>query len=133
MKATQVKRIAVAVVERDGDEVLIGRRPPAVPLGGLWEFPGGKVRPHESYEAAAIRECLEETGLAVAIVREISRTTHAYDHATLAMRFYQCVAEEGQSENTPLGSFRWVKKSALRDYEFPAANQALLEALLANP
>jgi 8-oxo-dGTP diphosphatase len=50
--------IAVAVVEHD-DRVLIGQRPPGVVLGGLWEFPGGKIFEGESAEEAAVRECRE--------------------------------------------------------------------------
>ncbi len=53
-------RIAIAVVEHDGN-FLIGLRPSGAVLGGLWEFPGGKVEPDETPEAAAARECLEET------------------------------------------------------------------------
>ena len=60
--------IAVAVVQHAGT-VLIGRRAPEAPLGGLWEFPGGKVGPDETPGEAAARECREETGLAVRIGR----------------------------------------------------------------
>lgn len=52
--------IAIAVVQR-GEQFLIGQRPLGVALAGLWEFPGGKVLPGESPEAAAVRECQEET------------------------------------------------------------------------
>ena len=62
--------IAIAVVEQHG-QFLIGQRPADVALGGLWEFPGGKVEPGELPVNAAIRECLEETGLVVRISKLI--------------------------------------------------------------
>ena len=58
--------IAVAVVERDGS-FLIGLRTAGLSLAGMAEFPGGKVEPGESPSAAAVRECLEETGLQIEV------------------------------------------------------------------
>src|SRR5437764_2006476 len=63
-RKTMPTPIAVAVVEKDG-HFLVGQRPEGVSLAGLWEFPGGKIEPGESPEAAAVRECLEETGVDV--------------------------------------------------------------------
>src|SRR4051812_46830278 len=60
--------VAIAVVEHDGKS-LVGERPAGVALAGFAEFPGGKVEPGESPEAAAVRECIEESGLQVEIVR----------------------------------------------------------------
>src|SRR5947209_7478611 len=59
-------QIAIAVVEQDG-RFLVGRRPAGVPLAGLSEFPGGKIEPQETAEAAAVRECFEETGIVVEV------------------------------------------------------------------
>lgn len=54
--------IAIAVVQH-ADQFLIGQRPAGLVLSGYWEFPGGKIQLGETPEAAAVRECLEETGL----------------------------------------------------------------------
>ena len=62
--------IAIAIVEYDG-LFLVGQRPPDVPLAGLWEFPGGKVQAGETPEAAAARECFEETGLTAQVDRRV--------------------------------------------------------------
>ena len=126
------KRIAIAVVERGG-EVLIGQRPEGVPLAGYWEFPGGKVCDGETYEAAVIRECQEETGLSVLVCGEFTPVTHEYRHATVALRFFRCKVAESELEETPRGSFRWVRKTRLSEYRFPEANACLLTELTIEP
>ena len=123
--------IAVAVVQHAGN-VLIGRRAPEGPLGGFWEFPGGRVRPDETPREAAARECREETGLAVRIGQLRLETVHHYDHGRLRLQFFDASALD--PAQTPREPFRWVAVSELGDYSFPAANAAVLELLLAgNP
>ncbi|MEX0678873.1 MAG: (deoxy)nucleoside triphosphate pyrophosphohydrolase [Pirellulales bacterium] len=120
--------IAVAVVEDEG-RFLIGRREEGVPLAGLWEFPGGKVQPHESPEEAAVRECLEETGLLVRVVSRYSEAVHDYEHAAVRLHFFAC---EKTGARRPLASrFRWVRRAELAQYSFPAANAPLVEWLAA--
>ena len=124
--------IAIAVVERDG-QVLIGRRAADVALGGLWEFPGGKLRDGESPAEAAVRECQEETGLAIEVVSHHSTVEHQYDRTgqealRVRLYFFRCRPRSGQL--APLAPFRWVRYSELKSYEFPAANQAIVAALM---
>jgi mutator protein MutT len=128
-ESTQRKRveIAVAVVEHD-DRLLIGRREGGAPLAGMWEFPGGKVESHETPQAAAIRECREETGLLVRVVDRYPSIDYDYEHAAVRLHFFQCAIV---SERGPLAErFRWVARRELRNHSFPPANQALLDLLL---
>jgi 8-oxo-dGTP diphosphatase len=81
--------VAVAVVEHDG-KFLVGERPEGAPLAGFAEFPGGKVEPGETPEEAAVRECVEESGLHVEIVRELMVKRHQYDHGLLQIHFFLC-------------------------------------------
>jgi 8-oxo-dGTP diphosphatase len=120
--------IAVAVVEHE-DRFLIGRRPDEIALGGLWEFPGGKVEPGETPEDAALRECREETGLEAEIVGEFSPHVERYDHATVHLRFFGCRPRD--PSQMPREPFCWVPRSSLAEYEFPAGNRNLLKILLA--
>ena len=120
-------RVAIAVVEKEGC-FLIGQRPEGVPLAGLWEFPGGKILPGETAEVAAVRECLEETGIAVEKVLHLSSVGHEYEHGTVALEFIACrPLNAGYDE--PRQPFRWVRREELANYGFPAANAAVLERL----
>jgi 8-oxo-dGTP diphosphatase len=122
--------IAIAVVEQNG-RFLIGQRPPGVALAGLWEFPGGKIESGESAEAAAVRECWEETGLAVEPLFRYPEREHAYAHDRVQLIFVACRTISGALDS-PREPFRWVERAKLGEYEFPAANVEILTNLSAN-
>ena len=123
--------VAVAVVEAN-DRFLIGVRPVGVPLAGLAEFPGGKVEAGESPEVAAVRECFEETGLAVEVTEKYFSTVHQYEHGLLEIHFFRCRVVTASSLNArlPRLPFRWVTAEELATLEFLAANRQLTELLL---
>jgi len=108
--------------------VLIGRRPADVPLAGLWEFPGGKVRDGETPQQAAARECLEETALAVRVVGAYPEVVHQYGHGPVRLQFF--AAEPVDPAAPPRKPYRWVPVGELDRYEFPAANAAVVRRLL---
>jgi 8-oxo-dGTP diphosphatase len=118
--------IAIAVVEHAG-RYLIGQRPAGVPLAGLWEFPGGKVRAGETPALAAARECLEETGLAVRVGDRISQIVHAYEHARVRLHFFACTPLD--ASRPPAAPFRWTPAGELCQHEFPAANAGIVRFL----
>jgi mutator protein MutT len=122
-----VKQIAIAVVEHN-DRFLIGRRPEGGLLAGMWEFPGGKVRPGETPEQCAVRECREETGLAVTVVGSFPDCVHEYDYGTVHLHFLHCTPQNLTSA-VPRAPFCWVFRSDLPHFEFPAANSEVLRLL----
>ena len=123
-----VAQIAIAVVQ-ENDLFLAGPRDAKQVLGEYWEFPGGKIEAEESASEAAIRECLEETGIAVQVVGQYPAVLHDYDHGTVQLHFFDCrPASESPPPQTP---FRWIPRKELSDYVFPAANQSLLALLAA--
>jgi mutator protein MutT len=124
---SSASQIAIAVVDRDGS-FLIGQRPQGVPLAGLWEFPGGKIEAGETAEVAAVRECLEETGLQVEPLFQYSPQAHEYEHGCVALCFVACRLARGE-QDIPSAPFRWVRREELRDYAFPAGNAAILDVL----
>lgn len=124
---TSPTSIAIAVVEHDG-KFLVGPRPEGVPLAGLWEFPGGKVKPGESPQAAAVRECLEETGIEVIVQFSYPDHIQQYDHDHVRLYFFGCRPID--PEVMPVAPFRWVSRDGLADLLFPSGNKALLQMLL---
>lgn len=119
--------IAIVVVQR-GSDVLIGRRPPDVPLGGLWEFPGGKLLPGESPDEAARRECREETGLEIRLLTPLQTVDHRYEHGLVRLHFF--LAEPLDRLAEPRPPYCWVARPELADYPFPPANRSVLQRLL---
>ena len=117
--------VAIAVVE-DAGRVLIGRRPKGKPLGGYWEFPGGRVEPGETPEETAIRECQEETGLRVDVVGTYGCHEHEYSYDHVKLYFFACRPESTEDPSEP---FRWVPREELTRYAFPAGNDEVLRLL----
>ena len=117
--------IAVGVV-RDGDRLLITKRKLDGLLGGLWEFPGGKVKEGESSKNACEREIREETGLKVRVDTRLTRVRHAYTHFKIEMDVFYCTYLEGEVRLDGPIDHAWVKASDLDSYPFPGANLKFL-------
>jgi len=122
------RTIAVAVVRRDG-RVLIGRRPEEGLLGGLWEFPGGKVEPGETPRAAAARELREEMCVEAELGEEIAVVDHAYSHFRITLHAFDGRWTAGDPCGRAASDWRWVAPGELAGFAFPAANRRVLEAV----
>lgn len=113
-----------------GGRLLITQRPSTGHLAGLWEFPGGKREPGESFEQCLVRESREELGVDVRIGDLLDEISHPYPEKTVHLRFYRCELDDG-GEPRPLGcqAVAWIERAELDRYSFPAADARLLEAL----
>ncbi len=120
--------VAVAIIE-DGGEMLILRRSEEQMLGGLWEFPGGKLEPGETAAEAAVRETLEETGLNVAARREVAVVRHAYSHFRITMHAFACALESPREQLRCDRPSQWIRPAQVRDFAFPKANHKIFAAL----
>lgn len=123
--------VAVALVDAD-NRVLIAQRPKHKQLGGLWEFPGGKLDPGERPEAALIRELHEELGITVkeACLAPLTFASHAYDSFHLLMPLYVCRRWEGLVMPREGQELAWVRANKLRDYPMPPADIPLIPPLI---
>ena len=117
---------ACALVDADG-RVLLAKRPPGKPLAGLWEFPGGKVEPGETPEAALIRELKEELDIEVAAkcLAPLSFASHSYPEFHLLMPLYVCRRWEGDIAPLQGQQLAWVRGQKLADYAMPPADEPL--------
>ncbi|MGC6454421.1 MAG: 8-oxo-dGTP diphosphatase MutT [Candidatus Puniceispirillaceae bacterium] len=121
---------AVVLVDADG-RVLLAQRPAGKRMAGLWEFPGGKVEPGETPEAALIRELGEELGIdtAESCLAPLSFASHGYDDFHLLMLVYVCRKWKGEPRPLEGGDLAWVRAARLRDYEMPPADLPLIPAI----
>lgn len=124
--------IAIGLIRREG-LLLIARRPEGVHLAGLWEFPGGKIAPGESAEAAVIREADEELGVRIAVEGEREAIEFSYPERRVRLRVLDCRWVEGEPETRGCAEWRWVAPADLARYEFPPANRPLIEAISRQP
>jgi mutator protein MutT len=120
--------VAAALVFRDG-KLLITQRHADAHLGGLWEFPGGKREPNETFEACLSRELWEELGIEVTVGKLVESLTHAYPEKTVHIKFYGCRWEKHEPQTLGCAAFKWVTAAELKDYAFPAADSRLLDKL----
>lgn len=119
--------VLAAIVERDG-RFLLTRRLKGTHLADLWEFPGGKCEPGETYEDCLKRELLEELGVASEIGDEILVTEHAYPERTVRLHFRRC---QLHGDPRPLlgQAMRWATRDELQTIDFPAADRELIDLL----
>lgn len=118
--------VVCALIERNG-RFLIARRPRGKSLGGFWEFPGGKVEPGETAEAALHRELHEELGLQVEILAPLAAVEHAYETFALRLVPFRCAILHGEPSPTEHDELAWITIEMVASYRFPDADLPVLE------
>ncbi|MBO9399334.1 8-oxo-dGTP diphosphatase MutT [Shimia sp. R9_3] len=118
---------AVVLIDADG-RILLAQRPEGKSMAGLWEFPGGKVEPGETPEAALIRELQEELGIDTwaSCLAPLTFASHSYDDFHLLMPLFACRKWEGIPQAKEGQTLKWVASKNLRDYEMPPADIPLI-------
>jgi A/G-specific adenine glycosylase len=121
--------IAVGMVW-NGDRLLIDRRRETDMLGGLWEFPGGKVEEGETNEQTVVREIREELGIDVEVLGHFMSLNHGYTHFSITLHAYTCRLLAGTPQAIQCSDWCWVKKEELTTFAFPRANGRVIARLL---
>ncbi len=121
---------AVALIDVDG-RVLLAQRPEGKAMAGLWEFPGGKVEPGETPEAALMRELHEELGIETwaSCLAPLTFASHAYADFHLLMPLFACRKWDGVPRPREGQRLAWVRAADLASYPMPAADVPLIPIL----
>ena len=125
-----VTDVSAALIFRDG-KLLITQRHPQAHLGGLWEFPGGKREPDETFKQCLVREIREELGVDISVGELFESVTHTYPEKTVHLKFFVCRLLGGEPQPLDCKAVKWAGKSKLADHVFPSADAKLLEKMQA--
>ncbi|MEM1404430.1 MAG: 8-oxo-dGTP diphosphatase MutT [Pseudomonadota bacterium] len=124
--------VAVAVVIDGEGQVLITQRHKNSHQGGLWEFPGGKVEQGETLGQALLRELSEELDIRVDAHSPLLEITHDYGDKRVLLDVHRVTAFSGTPRPMESQPMLWVAIRSLKDYQFPDANAAIIDTLLAD-
>lgn len=124
-----VHRVALAIVHRGG-RWLVARRHADAHLGGLWEFPGGKLHDGESAEECALRELEEECGVRATIERVLPAVACEYDDRIVHLIPVVCRWSAGEARPIASEICRWVEGDDLERLDMPAVNAGIIHAAL---
>ncbi len=121
---------AVALIDADG-RVLLAQRPEGKSMAGLWEFPGGKIEPGETPEAALIRELHEELGIDTwtSCLAPLTFASHSYEDFHLLMPLFACRRWHGIPHAREGQRLAWVRACDLTGYAMPPADIPLIPIL----
>lgn len=125
--------VAVAVIFNSQQEVLIALRQAHQHLGGLWEFPGGKVEAGEASSEALKREVKEELGLVIVNALALIKVSHDYIDKSVLLDVWYVTEYTGEAYGVEGQTLRWCAIGDLEAVDFPIANKTIINAIKALP
>ena len=126
-------RVAVGVIKNNQGQVLIALRDDSRHQGGLWEFSGGKIENHETAEQALIRELREELAIEVISATPLITIKHSYSDRAVKLEVFLVEQFAGEPHSAEGQRIEWVNAQDLKQYDFPAANKAIITAATLPP
>lgn len=124
------KQIGVAVILNDRGQILIDRRRAGGSMGGLWEFPGGKIEPNETVIDCIKREIWEELGIEIEVGDRLIAIEHTYSKKfSLSLIAHYCKHISGEPQTIECEEIRWVTLAEIDRFAFPEANSKIIAAL----
>ncbi|MDO8954010.1 MAG: 8-oxo-dGTP diphosphatase MutT [Gammaproteobacteria bacterium] len=124
--------VVIGIIINANNECCIAKRAKHVHLGGLWEFPGGKVEPNEEANIALARELNEELGIIVQRASPFIQIPYDYVDRKVFLDFWLITEFTGEAKGREGQPVKWVPLPQLAEYEFPEANRLVIAHLL-NP
>lgn len=124
-----VVHVAVGVILDQQRNILLTRRAQGSHQGGLWEFPGGKVETGESLQAALARELVEELDIRIGRTEPLLEVRHDYGDKSVFLDVHVVWDFRGEARPMERQPLAWVPVEELGGYNFPAANEAIVEAV----
>jgi len=129
MSSVPITEVAAAVITQPDGRVLLARRPAGKAYAGYWEFPGGKVEPGESLDAALSRELHEELGIVVTRACRWITRVFEYPHATVRLNFFRVFEWQGTPHPHEGQVFSWQLPDAVEVTPLLPANFPIVKAL----
>ncbi|HBU29684.1 MAG: DNA mismatch repair protein MutT [Thiobacillus sp. GWE1_62_9] len=133
MNQASVTEVVAAVLTQPDGRVLLAQRPQGKVYAGYWEFPGGKVEPGETLEAALARELHEELGIMIERPCRWITRVFEYPHATVRLNFFRVFAWQGEPHPHEGQVFSWQRPDAVEVTPLLPANFPILKALSLPP
>tara|TARA_B000000475_G_scaffold200083_1_gene162662 strand:+ start:232 stop:1293 length:1062 start_codon:yes stop_codon:yes gene_type:complete len=112
------------------NKILITKRKKNALLGGLWEFPGGKILKNESIENCVKREIYEELSINVDILKFITKVKHSYSHFRITLHAYHCIYKKGKIVCNASDDWKWITPNQFKKFAFPKANHHIFPHIL---
>lgn len=132
-KMSKLPTVVAAAILEDRGKILICRRKEGGACGNLWEFPGGKVEPGETWEECLVRECREELGITISVDVFFDECSYHYPEGDVHLIFYRGKILEGIPCCRVHQSLVWVDPAALLSYPFCPADESVITKLAENP
>ncbi|MEM7554472.1 MAG: 8-oxo-dGTP diphosphatase MutT [Cyanobacteria bacterium P01_A01_bin.84] len=123
------KVIGVAVIRNEQGQILIDRRLQEGEMGGLWEFPGGKIEANETIEECIKREIKEEIGINIEIGEYLTTIDYTYTTLRVTLIVHNCRYVSGIPTAIECDEIHWVRVDELKNYTFPEANAQIISVL----
>lgn len=120
--------VTAAVIQNDG-HVLIAQRPQGGLLGGLWEFPGGKLKSGEDLVGCLRREIREELGVEISVGGALGVYRHAYTHFRVTLHAFQCALSSGQPRPLEHHALEWASPRALSGFPMGKLDRQIANSL----
>jgi len=120
--------VAVGIIWND-NQLLITKRKEQGLLGGLWEFPGGKMQKKESPKQAVKREIYEELSIQIKPKMMIHQVKHEYSHFSVTINAVSCIYSGGDIQLNGPTDYKWIQTSDFQEFAFPKASIKLFDAI----